>query len=130
MSAATIIVPASNAYVVASTMEQSFTPAVQRLRQKFVIFFPDIKFEHTIYRLHRPIELILEAVDGGWLCQEKILSLSGFGKTSIAAVCSVFEDFAILWKEIAQAPDSELSEEAQVTKHELLDLVRSVNENS
>ncbi len=126
MSSATIIVPASNAYVVASTMEQSLAPTVARLPQKFIISFPDVKYDHFVYHLHRPIELILEEVDGGWLCQENTFSLSGFGKTDVAAVMSVFEDFAVLWDEIAQAPDEELSEDAQHTKLALLGFVKSV----
>ena len=130
MSAATIIVPASNAYTVAATMEQSFTPAVARLPHKFIVFFPDIKFGNTVYRLHHPIELMLETVDGGWICQEKTFSLSGFGETSITAVHSVFEDFAVLWEEIAQAPDEDLSEDAQRTKGALLRFVKSASETA
>jgi hypothetical protein len=126
MSTATIIVPTSNASALVSSMEQAFTLPSCRLPQKFIVSFTDIKFEHTVLHLTRPLELILQQQDGGWLCTEEMFSLSGFGKSNVAAVMSVFEDFTVLWDEIAQARDEELSEDAQRTKLALLGFVKSV----
>ena len=131
MSAETVSFETTNMNdgVVSSADVQTLSPVAARFPQKLFIFFPDIKFDRFIFRLNRPIELALEAVQGGWICEDKRFALSGFGKTSAAAICSIFEDFTVLWKEIAQAPDEELSEEAQSTKHDLLGLVKSVEEN-
>lgn len=126
MSTATIIVPETTAWALTAAVSLPVT----RLPQKFIVFFPDIKFERTIFRLTRPVELTLARVDGGWTCEEKLFSLFGFGETSMAAVCSVFEDFAVLWDEIASAPDESLSEDAQRTKLALLAFVKSVDDNS
>jgi hypothetical protein len=94
---------------------------------KISVFFPDFQVDDTMFRLNRPLEVVLESAGKDeWVCQEKIFSLSGFGKTSVEAIYSVFEDIAVLWDEIAQAPDEELSENAQRTKRELLGFVKSV----
>jgi hypothetical protein len=132
MSTAAII--SSNLCAIASSAEQSFAlpatlPAVGRSPQ-IAVYFPDIKFERTIFRLNRPVELTLDRVDGGWTCEEQVFSLFGFGKSSMEAICSVFEDFAVLWDEIANVPDESLSEDAQRTKLTLLAFVKSVDENS
>ena len=129
-AAANNIVPMTNVNALVSSPEQGAFLPTCRLPQKFIVFFPDIKFERTIFRLTRPFELTLQASDGGWLCTEEMFSLSGFGGTSVAAVCSVFEDFAVLWDEIAQAPDEELSDEAQRTKLTLLGFVKEVDHSA
>jgi hypothetical protein len=113
MSAGFTVVPTSSANAAVASLEQTVSiPSVDGLLQKFVVHFDDIKFGRLTFKLTSPIELTLESVEGGWTCQEGELSLFGFGPTSVAAVLSVFEDFAVLWEEIAQAPDDALSADA------------------
>lgn len=123
------MVPGSSAWTVVSSMEQSVALPIDRLPQKFIVKFSEIRLQRTILQLHQPIELILEKVDGGWICEEPTFSLSAFGETSAKAVCSVFEDFVVLWDEIAQASDDSLSDDAQGVKCTLLSLVKSVAES-
>ncbi len=111
-------------------MEQSVAFTLDRLPQQFIVKFPEIKFERTVFALDHPVELTLERVAGGWTCEEPEFSLFGFGETAAKAVCSVFEDFSVLWDEIAQAPDEDLSEDAQLTKYALLAFVKSVAESA
>jgi hypothetical protein len=128
MSSATIIVPASNAWPLASSIEQGAAfPFLAKVPQKFIVKFSEIKFEHAVFNLNRPIELTLEEVaSADWVCEEPTFALFARSNTSKDAVCSCFEDFSVLWEEIAQAQDEELSEDAKRTKRALLCLVKSV----
>jgi len=118
----------SNAWALASAMEQGTAfPILGRLPQKFIVHFSDIKVAHAVFRLKTPLELTLEEVaPNDWACEEPTLSLFARGRTSAKAVCSCFEDFAVLWDEIAQSPDEDLAEDAKSTKRALLSLVKSV----
>jgi hypothetical protein len=129
MSGAAIVVPASNAWSLASSMEQgSAFPFFERFPQKFIVPFKDVKVDHRVFQLNQPLDLFLERVDEGWSCEEPILGLFGFGKNNVKAVCSVFQDFSVLWDEIAQAPNDVLSDDAQRIKLKLLSFVKSVTE--
>ena len=127
MSNATIIVPTSSASSAMASLEQTVAlPRVDGHGQKFIVHFDDIKFGRLTFELTSPIELTLERVDGGWTCHETRLSLFGFGKTNVDAVLSVFEDFAVLWEEIAQAPDDALSDDAIRLKQLIHSQVKSL----
>jgi hypothetical protein len=129
MSNATIAISNSNVYAVAASMEQATTFSLSDcFPQKFIVSFNEIKVDRRIFQLYQPLDLLLERVDGGWACEEPIFALFGFGEEGVTAVCSVFEDFSVLWDEIAQASDDVLSEDAQHTKRELLRFVKSVQE--
>jgi hypothetical protein len=128
MSAATIIgVP--NIGAVMSSMEQLIVlPPMCRQPQKFVVQFDEIKCAHSAFILNHPIELTLGQTDGGWLCEDASakLPIYAFGETDLRAVYSFFEDFCVLWEEIAESPDDSLTDNAKNTKHYLLSLVRAV----
>lgn len=49
------------------------------------------------------------------------------GKSQESALRSFAEDFAVLWEEIAQAPDAELTADAIRLKYEILNIVESVD---
>lgn len=128
MSSGFTVVPTSSANAGIASLEQTVTfPRIDGFLQKFIVHFDDIKFGRFTFRLVSPIELTLEKVDGGWTCQEGRFSLFGFGPTDVAAVLSVFEDFAVLWEEIAQAPDNTLSDDAVRLKRLLLSQVHSAS---
>jgi len=99
----------------------------EKFPAKFVVHFSDIKFNSVTFTLRRPLELTLSQDNGGWTCEEATLSLFSFGATDVLAVCSLFEDFAVLWEEIAQASNDSLSEDAIQLKQRLLSLVQSVS---
>jgi hypothetical protein len=129
MSDATIAMLTSNVYGVASSMEQSTVFSLSDcFPRKIIVSFKEVKVDRRVFQLNRPLDLLLDRGDDGWSCEEPILALFGFGKKSVNAICSVFEDFSVLWDEIAQVPDDVLSEDAQRTKRELLALVKSVQE--
>lgn len=129
MSDATIVVPNSSVAIVVSLEQTVAFPRIDGFLQKFVVHFDDVKFERNVFRLRSPLELTLAKVKGGWTCQESSLSLFGFGVTHVASVISVFEDFSVLWSEIAQAPDDTLSGDAVELKKLMLSLVQSVEES-
>jgi hypothetical protein len=119
----------SNVYGVASSMEQSTVFSLSDcFPKKIIVSFKEVKFDRRVFELNRPLDLLLDRGDDGWTCEGPILALFGFGKKSAQAICSVFEDFSVLWDEIAQVSDDVLSEDAQRTKRELLALVKSVQE--
>jgi hypothetical protein len=129
MSNTSVVV--QSASTVSAPWEQIISPPriFNGLLQKFVIHFDDIKFGRSTFVLASPIELTLEKVEGGWTCQADRFALFSFGPTGIAAVLSVFEDFAVLWQEIAEAPDDTLSEDAIRLKHLLQSEVKSITES-
>jgi len=96
-----------------------------RLR-KFRITLPVLKYCKTVFRLNEPIEVALYAENGQWVCENESLgSLSGAG-TPECAVHGFCQDFAVLWEEIAKAPDDILSPDARKLKGVLHLLVRAV----
>lgn len=121
--------PLSDMYSFAASVEQSAIFSLSDcFPSKITVAFQEVKVGRRIFKLNRPLELLLELVAGGWSCEEPVLELFGFGKKSAESVCSVFQDFSVLWDEIAQAPDDILSEGAQRTKRDLLAFVKSVSE--
>jgi hypothetical protein len=128
MSSATIIVPASNAWPFASSMEQGVaSPLLGAYPQKFIVKFSEVECEHVVISLWRPLEMLLQEVaPDDWACEEPTFSLFARGKSSAEAVCSCFEDFAVLWEEVGQASDEDLSGDAQRAKRALVSLVKSV----
>lgn len=132
MAAATISMSNSNLGAIAVSPEQAIAEQTIAIRapHSFIIYFPDIKTAHSIFHLNKPVELTLtrDSDSNGWACEEKTLPLFAFGDNDNGAnaVFSLFEDFAVLWDEIAQVPDNLLNPEAQVTKAKLLSMVKSV----
>ncbi|MHB8539434.1 MAG: hypothetical protein ACYDCD_00620 [Candidatus Acidiferrales bacterium] len=93
---------------------------------KFLISLDEIKFDGTVFRLNAPIQIAIYVEDGLWNCEQKDFSSLSFGPTLERAIHSFREDFAILWHEIAQAPDEDLTGDAQRVKRALLSAVKTV----
>ena len=73
-----------------------------------------------------PINLSLYGEDGSWTCEYKEFSSLSFGPTPTQAVQSFFEDFSVLWDEIAEAKDDALAPDARRIKQALLAAVKEV----
>jgi hypothetical protein len=92
---------------------------------KYLIKLDVIKFDGTVFELNDVIQVALYREDDVWYCEEEKFSTLAFGDTAEEAVHSFCEDFAVLWEEIALAPDDSLTQEAQKVKQNLLAAVRS-----
>jgi len=79
-----------------------------------------------IFRLNEPI-LVSEFCDNAiFYCESKPLSILAFGHTIAEARQAFQEDFAMMWDEIAKAPDDQLTLGAKLVKSRFLALVNSV----
>src|SRR5437016_3372760 len=82
------------------------------------------RFEHAgiRYDLRRPLVIRLEHKNGQWVCNNKTVNLWGHGKSKAAALGNLHENFAYLWREIAEEVDAVLDKKAQALKQTLLRL--------
>lgn len=99
-------------------------PAIESRRQRYLL--PLIAYRDTYFRLNQPIEISVYTEDGLWICESELISSSVHGDTLSDAVQTFCEDFAVLWDEIAKAPDDNLAPDAQRLKGILRLLVRAV----
>jgi hypothetical protein len=95
---------------------------------KYYIKLEHVQFGGKTFRLNSPISLLLYEEDGGWCCENSDFMSLTFGATAREAVYSFCEDFAVLWNEIALAPNEDLAPDAQRLKEMLQSLVRAVEE--
>lgn len=91
--------------------------------QKFEIRLSEIAFDHIVFELKQPLALDLYAVDGTWYCADEGQRFLACGDTMELALHSLAEDFSVYWRVIAQAPDEELSEDAQEMKRFIRSIV-------
>ena len=75
--------------------------------------------------LRRPIRVPWIFEDGLWVLEYPSLGIVAYGESQEEASQDFAEDFAFLWTEIAQQPDSNLTQDARVLKRLLLALVLS-----
>lgn len=109
--------------------QQSSFPSVSpgiALAQKFALRLPDIRFDGSVCRLNSPLLVLLSVEEGFWRCEDEGEHIVSFGDSSESALHSFCEDFVVLWKEIANAPDSDLTSDAQQVKKFLVSVVQSV----
>lgn len=81
----------------------------------------------NIFHLRTPIRVEVAVEDGLWHCESTTLGIVAAGQSQEDAFRSFTEDFAVLWEEIAQAPDEELTDDAIRLKHALRNIVESVD---
>lgn len=93
-------------------------------QSKVTISFPKLCCHDRVFELDKPLDLLLYLDDGVWVCEwSGILSA---GCSAEEATLSFCEDFSMLWDEIAQRPDEELTRQAQDTKRCMLSVVKSI----
>jgi hypothetical protein len=81
----------------------------------------------SIFHLRAPIHVAVAEEDGMWHCESALLGIIAAGSSQDDAVGSFNEDFGVLWEEIAQAPDTDLTDDAIRLKHVLQNIVESVD---
>ncbi len=86
-------------------------------------------FEHAgvRYNLRRPLDFKVEKSKGRWVYSNDSLNLWGHGARSEEALKDLHENFAYLWKEIAEENDEHLDGKARAIKKRLVEL-RAVGE--
>jgi hypothetical protein len=83
------------------------------------------RFEHAgqRYDLRKPIVVTVEYVDGLWVYHNESLNLWGYAERREDALRDLHENFAYLWKELAEEDDDVLDERAKAIKRALLDAI-------
>lgn len=103
----------------------SVSPAIAP-SQKFGLRLQEIRFDGTVCLLNSPLLVLLSVEEGSWRCEDEGGHIISFGDSSETALHSFCEDFVVLWREIANAPDSDLTSDAQQVKRFLVSIVQSV----
>jgi hypothetical protein len=105
---------------------QSLVSDIAKLPQlsKFQTSLSEIRFHNRVFEFHKPLDLLLYLDDGVWVCE--CCGILSVGCSIAEVVVSFCEDFSMLWDEIAQRPDDELTKQAQDTKRHMLFVVKSV----
>jgi hypothetical protein len=81
----------------------------------------------NIFHLRTPIQIEVAEEDGMWHCESASLGIVAAGSSQQDALRSFTEDFGVLWDEIAQAPDADLTDDAIRLKYALRNIVESVD---
>jgi hypothetical protein len=100
--------------------------AIQAVSTSLEPVIEEIKNSGRIFRLSEPIVVSVFCEDAIFYCEFKPLSILAFGQTKTEARHAFQEDFAMMWDEIAQSPDDQLTPGAKLVKNRLLALVNSV----
>lgn len=93
-------------------------------RQRYAV--PAIPYHNTLFRLSEPVVIALYPENGIWICECEAIKSLVHGNTLGEAIETFCEDFAVLWDEIANAPDDNLAPDAQRLKAIVRSLVRAV----
>jgi hypothetical protein len=86
-----------------------FEPGFQILRE--------IETGGRVFRLGHPVDVHVSIEDGLWINQSNDLSILAAGESRAEALRSFCEDFAVLWEQIATAPDDSLTPDAIKVKY-------------
>lgn len=81
----------------------------------------------STFHLRSPIQIEVAEEDGLWHCESASLGIIAAGSSQEDALRSFSEDFGVLWEEIAQAPDTDLTDDAIRLKYVLRNVVESVD---
>jgi len=98
--------------------------------RRFQITLAAVKYGSETFELNSPIVLTLYPnPDGdGWVCEQLSFAILAFGDSMERAAHSFCEDFGMMWREIAEAPDEALTPDALEVKRNLLRAVRAANQ--
>jgi hypothetical protein len=82
------------------------------------------RFEHAgvRYSLRKPVVVNVEYTDGLWVYHNEPLNLWGYGERREDAIKDLHENFAYLWKEVAEEDDVVLDDKALLVKRALLEI--------
>jgi hypothetical protein len=100
--------------------------AIQAVSTLLRPIIAEVRNAGRIFRLNDPI-LVSEFCENAiFYCESKRLSILAFGHTQNEARRAFHEDFAVMWDEIAQSPDDQLTPGAKLVKDRFLALVNTV----
>jgi hypothetical protein len=86
----------------------------------------EIEADNRIFRLSAPVDVTVSIEDGLWINAAGPLSIFAVGDSRGEALRSFCDDFAVLWDEIACAPDDSLTGDAIRVKRALNVAVKCV----
>lgn len=92
--------------------------------KSFPIELDEVIYDGTKFLLNNPIILKVYVEDGVWCCENNQLASFSYGSSIERAVHGFCEDFAILWSEIAKAPNDILTNDAKRIKYSLRAVVK------
>jgi hypothetical protein len=93
---------------------------------KITIELEEVRSPGVIYRLSDPIQVEVSFENGLWVYEAKAFSILAFGSTEAEALCSFYEDFAVLWEEIGQSSDENLTADALSVKRALGETIEAI----
>lgn len=127
-SCANVALYPDNFGAVASCVEvaRGFSSLLPPGPQRFAIRLPEIRFDQTVFHLASPLYVDLYEEEGAWYCAAEGDYISARGATREEAVQSFCEDFAVLWRAIAELPDEELAQDARKMKAFLRGIVKEI----
>lgn len=73
------------------------------------------------FSFRKPITVNVEYTDGIWVYHNEPLNLWGVGERREAALNDLHDNFAYLWREIAEESDDRLDDKAKEIKRALLE---------
>ena len=86
-----------------------------------------LRYGGNIFHLRAPIQVDVVEEDGMWHCESASFGIFAAGPSQEDALRSFTQDFGVLWEEIEQAPDAELTDDAILLKRALRNIVESVD---
>ncbi len=86
----------------------------------------EIRYAGRRFRLKRRLWVRLDHENDVWYAENPAFGIIAYGDSIQEALNSFQEDFAVLWEEIAQAPNEELSAEARRVKESFREIVEAV----
>jgi hypothetical protein len=104
-----------------------YTEGTLKLTQASLQIERQLRDGGNTFHLRAPIQVDVAEEDGMWHCESASFGIFAAGPSQDDALRSFTEDFAVLWEEIAQAPDAELTGDAIRLKYALRDIVESVD---
>jgi len=93
---------------------------------KTTLELEEVRSPGVIYRLRHPIQVEVSFENGLWVNEAKGFSILAFGPTRAEALCSFCEDFAVLWEEIGQSSDENLTADALSVKRTLRETIEAI----
>ncbi len=86
----------------------------------------EVNSAYGVLQLVTPVAISVFQQDGNWFAQNTELSILSIGRSMREALQSFQDDFAILWDEIAQTPDDDLTTGATTVKRLLRSMVQTL----
>ena len=101
-----------------------YTESALKLTQNSFLIERQLQDGTNVFHLRAPIQVDVAEEDGTWHYESTSLGIVAAGSSQEDALGSFTEDFGVLWEEIAQAPDTDLTDDAIRLKYALRNMQR------